>query len=247
MPLTENLKNRFVVLLADERINAALLESRLDQQHYSVVWARQPNEVLLLTQTRVFNLIALSFINDTLEIFKVIKRTDSINRGTPVIALMGSEDASRRKPLIDAGFEDCLAGNAPENLLIEVIQSWQAKYNNALNYIQLIQNKTKHNQSLTVTIFNKLFAELPLQIETIRGALDCQQYKLAEDTVHKLHGSASFCDLEDIRKPAHALESCLIDKNYQTINRCFRSLEESILKFTNQQQAILANLNQFCQ
>lgn len=247
MPLIDNLKNRFVVLLCDNRIDAALLESQLNQQHHSVVWARQTNEILTLTETQVFNLVLLAFNKNTLEIIKALKSRDSINRTTPVIALMASEDALQRKMLIDAGFDDCLMGNAPEQQVIGVIEYWQAKNNSALNYIRLIQNKTKHHQRLTVTIFNKLFEELPLQIKTIKDALDCKQYALAEETVHKLHGSALFCDLEDIRKPAHALENCLMNKNYQAANQYFRSLEESILKLTNQQQAILANLYHFRQ
>jgi CheY-like chemotaxis protein len=176
MPLTDNLKNRFVVLLGDNRIDAALLESQLDQQRYSVDWGKQRDEILMLIQTRVFNLILLAFNKNTLEIIKAIKNTGGINRTTPVIALMASEDVSQRKMLIDAGFDDCLAENNPEKQVIGVIEYWQAKNNSALNYIQLIQNKTKHNQRLTVTIFNKLFEELPLQIKTIKYALDCKQY-----------------------------------------------------------------------
>lgn len=246
MPLIDNLKNRFVVLLSDIRIDAALLESQLDQQRHSLVWAKQTNEILTHTKTQAFNLILLAFNKNTLELIKVMKSGESINRSTPVIALMASEDALQRQMLINAGFDDCLMGTAPEKQIARIIEYWQVKNNSALNYIQLIQNKTKHNQRLTVTIFNKLFAELPLQIKTIKDALDCKQYALAEETVHKLHGSALFCDLEDIREPACALENCLMNKSYKTVNRYFRLLEESTLKFTSQQQAILANLVNFC-
>lgn len=112
----------------------------------------------------------------------------------------------------------------------------------ALKYIQAIQNKTKNNQSLTLTIFKKLFTELPFQIEVIKDALDKQYYELAKETVHKLHGSVCFCDLEDLRKPAYTLENHLLNKNYIGIIKHCCELEKSILNFLRYQSAILSIL-----
>ena len=113
---------------------------------------------------------------------------------------------------------------------------------NALKYIDIIQNKTKNNHRLTITIFNKLFEELPLQLSTIKEALNTRDYKLAEDTVHHLRGSAAFCDLEEIKKPAFALEHCLMNKDYEAVFQHFQLLEDSTLHFTSYRKAILAML-----
>jgi CheY-like chemotaxis protein len=236
------LKSRFVVLLADNRVDAELLESQLNKQHHSVVLGRNTYEVLTLAKTVAFNLIILGFNKNILDIIEIIKRRDNINHKTPVIALLDKEEGGAQKTLIDAGFDNCLKGDALEKQIIEVIEYWRAKNISALNYIQLIQNKTKHNQKLTLTIFNKLFEELPLQVNAIKEALESQRYTFAEETVHKLHGSVSFCDLEDIRKPAYALENCLINKKYDAVNEHLRLLQECALNFTALQQAILANL-----
>jgi HPt (histidine-containing phosphotransfer) domain-containing protein len=242
MQIIDNLKTRFVVLLADDRVDAKLLESKLNKKYHSVILGRHTNEVFTLAQTVAFNLIILGFNKNILDIIEIIKSRNSINHKTPVIALLDREEVFDQKMLIDAGFDNCLKGEALEMQIIEVIEYWQAKNISVLNYIQLIQNKTKHNQKLTLTIFNKLFEELPLQVNAIKEALESQKYILAEETVHKLHGSVSFCDLEDIRKQAYALENCLINKKYDAVNEHLHLLQECVLNFTGLQQAILANL-----
>ncbi len=243
MPDINPLKNRFVVLLADNRLNAQLLESQLDQQQQLVYTGHQNNAFTLL-QTLTFHLILLAFDKNALELIHHIKNTDSLNRKAPVFALMNEDQAHQKKKLLDAGYEDCLIGPSLEKQVIEIIHYWRVKNSTAtaLNYIQLIQNKTKYNHRLTLTIFNKLFEELPLQIKIIEDALSRQHYKLAEETVHKLHGSASFCDLEELRELAHTLEICLINENYEAIDRHFLMLQVCTLDFISHQPSILANL-----
>ncbi len=123
------------------------------------------------------------------------------------------------------------------------LQSKQQPTMSALDYIQILQGKTKNNQGLTVTLFKKLFEELPLQIHNINEALENKQYVLAQDIVHKLNGSASFCGLLDIQQPANALESSLLTHNYADINQQFLMLQQCTLDFTRLQKAIMAHLN----
>jgi HPt (histidine-containing phosphotransfer) domain-containing protein len=113
-----------------------------------------------------------------------------------------------------------------------------ASHSSALRYIEIIQSKTKHNQQLTSTIFNKLFEELPEQISIIASALKLQRYRLAQDTAHKLHGSVSFCDLDELRQAAQLLENCLAKKNYSSANFAFADLQKKIGNFLDHQQII---------
>jgi CheY-like chemotaxis protein len=244
MPDINIQKYRFAVLLADKQLNAAFLESQLDPQQLHLVFTKDEVEVLALVQILSFNLILLAFNNSTLALIERIKSPDGLNRKTPVIALMNADEAQQKQALLDAGCEDCMMGTALEKPIIETIESWRDKQRtiSALNYIQIIQNKTKNNQRLTRTIFNKLFEELPCQIEMIHDALQKQHFKLAEETVHKLHGSASLCDLEELRAPAYALESCLIDKNFKAVNQHFQMLQACTINFINHKPLILDNL-----
>ncbi len=112
----------------------------------------------------------------------------------------------------------------------------------ATNYIEILLDKTRDNRPLTLTIFKKLFEELPEQIDTIKDALESRQYTLAQQITHKLHGSVSFCGLTDIQKPACALESSLLNHDYKAANQHFLILQQCILNFTRYQTAILADL-----
>jgi len=244
MPRLNNPNDRFTALLAANRLDATLLESQFDRRHHQLVWVNQQDQIFMLTRTRTFDLIILAFNEQALEIIRYVRNSDGPNRNTPLIALLDSEDIEQQKKLIDAGFNDCLIGEALEKQLCQKIEYWRDKNNSAvaLNYIQIIQSKTKHNHRLTLIIFNKLFEELPSQIEIIRDALNSRQYKLAEETVHKLHGSVSFCDLEDMRESAFAMEKSLINHNYEAVSHHFLMLQEYILNFTRYQQLILANI-----
>lgn len=113
----------------------------------------------------------------------------------------------------------------------------------ALNYVQIMLNKTKNNQHLALTVFEKLFNELPLQIIGINDALRNNQYDLAQEITHKLHGSASFCGLTDIQQSANAMENDLLNNNYIAINQRFLMLQQHISTFTHHQEFILTILN----
>ncbi|NOT10641.1 MAG: hypothetical protein HOP23_02215 [Methylococcaceae bacterium] len=244
IPTIKNPTDFFDVLFAGNRLKAALLESRLDQKTYRLVFARQEQDVLVQLQMRAFDLIVLAFNKNILEIIKLTKSANIPNNRTPVVALLNPQEINQKIHLLDAGIEDCLIGDTFENQIIDLINDWKSKKNNtmALNYIALISDRTKHNQRLTVTIFNKLFEELPWQIKIIKEALDRQDYKLAVETVHILHGSVSLCNLEEIRKIAFFLESCLRSKNYDAVYEYFLMLETYILNFTSYRNLILANL-----
>ncbi len=112
----------------------------------------------------------------------------------------------------------------------------------ALGYIQILMGKTKNNQRLTLTIFEKLFEELPLQLIDIKNALDNKQYDLAKETTHKLNGSAGFCGLMDIQQSANVLEACLLSNDYTKIHQHFLLLQQHSLNFTRHQKFILTSL-----
>ncbi|MEY3807096.1 MAG: hypothetical protein RI893_72 [Pseudomonadota bacterium] len=115
----------------------------------------------------------------------------------------------------------------------------------ALSYIQIILHKTKNNQRLALTIFEKLFEELPVQIIGINDALNNNQYDLAQEITHKLNGSASFCGLVDIQQSANTMEYDLINSNYLAINSQFLILQQQTSMFTRHQELIIKTLTQY--
>lgn len=228
--------------------------SSLQHRRQNIIEAHNYNDILKLIVTTQFDLILLDLDANRLdtsapersrhschprqsELVARIKDPVGINNKTPIIAI--------RHPTEDAQypmeFDDSLVSPITAEQLNEIIDLWQTKAS-ALNYIQIIQLKTKNNHRLTLTLFEKLFEELPRQIIDIEEALENKQYDLAQAITHKLNGSASFCGLTDIQQPANALEICLVKNDYAAIDRQFLMLQQHTLNFTNHQEFILANL-----
>jgi len=176
-----------------------------------------------------------------LEFIARIKDPLGINNKTPVIAVMNPAEMFQEESQYPIEFDDRLIKPITEDRLNEIIDLWQTKAL-ALDYIQIILSRTKNNRPLTLTIFEKLFEELPLQIVDIKKALENKHYALAQEITHKLNGSASFCGLSDIQRSASDLEKNLLNNNYADINQHFLTLEQYTLNLTCLQNAILANL-----
>lgn len=213
----------------------------MDPHCLSVTLAKDQNKTSTLLNTIAFDLILLDF-----RLISLVKAADCINNQTPVIAIIdsASNNQDQKQNLIAMGFDDYLIRPITSIKLKDIVDLWHIKNkpSPAFDYIQAVLNATQNNRHLTLTIFKKLFEEFPLQISIITNALAHQQYLLAEEITHKLHGSASFCGLIAIQKSANSLENCLINKDYPAINSHFLILRQCILSLINQQKAILAFL-----
>ena len=236
MSLITNQQEQFLVLIADNDIDCSSLEHQLNQHCLSVVLTKDQIETSMLLNTISFDLILLDFGFITL-----VKAADCINNQTPVIAIIDSASNNQNQKIIAKGFDDYLIRPVTIIKLKEIIDLWHIKNKTAstFDYIQAILNATQNNRHLTLTIFKKLFEEFPLQITAIKDTLAHQQYPLAEEITHKLHGSASFCGLKVIQKSASALENCLINKDYSAVKLNFLILQQCILMFISQQKTIL--------
>lgn len=110
------------------------------------------------------------------------------------------------------------------------------------DYIQIMLDKTYNNRPLALTLFKKLFEELPEQINAIKEALENRQYTSARQITHKLHGTVSFCGLADMQEPAQALESSLLNHDDKAADRHFLILQQRVLSFIRHQAVIIADL-----
>jgi CheY-like chemotaxis protein len=228
---------QFTILIASDIDNekSSLIQDQL------IITANNLDDILFHVTTTQFDVILLDVTVYDLSFITRIKDSNCINNKTPIIALINqTEDLFSTNPY-PIGFDDSLIKPITEDQLYKLIHSLQTK---SLAYIQLILNKTKNNQRLALTIFEKLFEELPLQVIGIKDALDNRQYNLAHEITHKLNGSVSFCGLMDIQQPANALESCLLNKNFADLNQHFLIIQQYTLNFTRHQKFITAQLNE---
>jgi HPt (histidine-containing phosphotransfer) domain-containing protein len=257
MSLKTKQDEQFMILMThDNDINY----SSLKQHCSNIIVAHKYDDILQLVETTQFSLILIDLTVDCSaasvpeylrdlnhpwqsELIACIKAPPCINNQTPIIAIINPTQSPQAKDQYLVDFDDCLTRPIMEEQLNRTIRSWKTK-TLSLAYIQTIRNRTHNNHSLTVTIFKKLFEELPKQIIDIKEALENKHYDLAQEVTHKLHGSVSFCGLIDIQQQANVLESCFLNHNYAVVDRHFLELQQRTLNFVCLQQPILANLDQ---
>lgn len=121
--------------------------------------------------------------------------------------------------------------------------SYQSDTLTASDYIGIVLEKTKNNRTLALTIFKKLFDELPKQLACIEDEMRVGHYENAKEITHKMHGSVSFCGLIGIQEMANKLEQCLTNQNYHSLSQDLWLLRERVFMFTRYQESILAELN----
>jgi HPt (histidine-containing phosphotransfer) domain-containing protein len=246
MPVKDEPHKQFIILLiGDININHLYLKSF----RYNITVVNKHDDILLHIETTQFDLILFDLAESSYgritwqsELITRIKDPLCINNKTPIIAVINPEEGSQIEKQCLIEFDEWLIKPITKELLNRTTERWQAK---ALGYTQIILSKTKNNQRLALTIFEKLFEELPLQITGIKDALGNNQFDLAKEITHKLNGSVSFCGLMDIQQSANYLESNLLNNNYANIHQQFMILQRSVLTFTRHQKAILANLDQY--
>lgn len=241
MPLKTKPNEQFIVLIAgDIDINY----SSLNHQRQDIIVTTQYDDILMSIETTQFNLILLDLSAKYSKLISRIKDPLGLNSKTPAIAIINPADDSQNNQQCPIAFDDCITGPITEQWLNETIDLWQSKAL-ALDYIHILQAKTKNNQRLTLTLFEKLFEELPIQIIDIKDALEKNQYELAQEVTHKLNGSVGFCGLTEIQQSANTLEQCLLNNNYASTHQHFLMLQQYILNFTRHQKSILANLSKY--
>jgi HPt (histidine-containing phosphotransfer) domain-containing protein len=253
MPLKTRPREQFTVLVIGD-INMSRRQNFVVAAHY--------DDIVLNIESAQFGLILLDFTADCWnapvpghlrhfrypwqsELVTRIKAPAGINNQTPLVAITHPENEFTSDPQYPMAFYDCLPAPLTEQRVNEIIDLWQAKAL-AFDYVQTILSKTKNNRQLTLTLFEKLFEELPAQIVVIENALKNRHYDLAKEITHKINGSASFCGLTAIQQSANALESCLLNSNFANAHQHFLMLHQCTLSFMRPQSFILATLSK-CQ
>lgn len=110
---------------------------------------------------------------------------------------------------------------------------------NALGFVRIMLDRAQNNKELAMTLFEKLFAELPQQVDAIGKGLESDELKLSMEITHKLHGSASFCGLDNISEPAEKLEACLRTFELEPIKHHYKELVKQVDLFIHLEDEIM--------
>ncbi len=246
--------NRFksVFIADDNEINRLLLHAQLEPFCHHIALAKDGKEALYKLMQNPYDLILLDIqmpYLSGLELIGKIKKAECINRNSPVIAITAHAQSHQRKRLINAGFDECLIKPISLEQLIELSNLWLTNtLPNIPNPIQIICNdyhttlliKASGNKKLATSLLKKLFKELTELPEQIEDFIINKQYRNAEKTTHKLHGSVSFCGFKNLQSVLQELETSLaenceplINENFQTFNiqrQTLLSQKDEILK-----------------
>lgn len=244
----------FSIFIADDNeINRLLLKAQLEPHCKNIAIANEGKTALNYLQNNKYDLILLDLqmpYFSGLDLIKIIKLESSINKDSPVIAITAHAQSHQRKTLIDSGFDECLIKPILLEHINELLNLWLPKTELNHNkksvdtdYIAIMLNKTSGNIELAKTLFNKLFIELQEQSLLLEKNISSSEFQLAEEIIHKLHGSVSFCGFTDIQTHARNLEISLIDNNLSLINSSFYALKDTIISFCHLQNEILKELN----
>lgn len=246
--------NPLSIFIADDNeINRLLLQSQLEDFCCDITLASDGKIALNYLQQYKYDLILLDIQMphfSGLELIKIIKQNNSINKNTPTIAITAQAQSQQRKALIDAKFDQCLIKPILVEQLEELVNLWSPtpppeKTSTEIDkndYVAMLLQKTSGNTTLAATILNKLLTELPSQIFLIEQALKTSNLTLAFEVTHKLHGSVSFCGFTDIQTLANNLEISLIEKDTSSLPTQFELLKKEVGNFIAKKDQLLSQL-----
>lgn len=257
-----NLRSRTFLVADDNEINRTLLKSQLLQTKAVVLEAKNGKESLELINSVAFDLIFLDLqmpVINGMEIMRYLNTNDNVNAETPVIAVTAHALPEQQHTVLEVGFSDCLIKPLLQGTLEDTlkrwipdptlneslsIENWNSKTNDV---IQRVLAKTSGDKSLAFDLMNKLFDEMPDQLESIEREINAEKAESAMQITHKLNGSASFCEVKSIQKFAAKLEYAL-SKNgddYSTgnVRKNYEYLKQAVEDLMQEKEIILDELN----
>jgi len=109
-------------------------------------------------------------------------------------------------------------------------------------YIKAMLIRTMGNKLLAITLFKKLFSELPQQMIEIEKAIDQKQLVIVQEKLHKLQGSLSFCGFSEFERFTKNLERVLSVDNLEKVGDELFLLAREIERFGGLRDIILKKL-----
>lgn len=234
----------FSILLADATGDANNPELLTNIQDCTILYANSKVHAAPVINQQKFDLIliAQNFADDLISLLK--NSQNNLNFGTPTLALITTRDLLQRKSLIMAGFDDCINLPLSAEKLKETISLWRDNddLSRILRAVETLLLKLNNNRKLVLTLWQKLFEELPLQLADLKNNLENQQFDKACFIVHKLNGSAKICGLSAIEGSGTDLENCLLTHNFQNASDYYQLLYKHVMDLLDWQPQILWQL-----
>ncbi len=109
-------------------------------------------------------------------------------------------------------------------------------------YIDAMLKRTMGNEKLAITLFEKLFTEIPVEIKLLQLAVNKNEIIIAQNILHKLQGSFSFCGFLTLSVLSKQLEEAFLTKDLEKNKLFFKRLKQEINNFNVLREDILKKL-----
>ncbi len=244
MPAPQRTLDGVRILIADDSaINRKLVSTLLKHHGAKVEEAEDGDMACNLNADRDYDLI---FMDINMPILSGVQATQHIRAGenglrhTPIIALTANALAKERDRLISAGLDDCLLKPVHERELLAMVTKWipgltgtalaatPADINPDMQYGAQGTGIIDRKRALTDELLGMLLAELPTQQQAMEEAFIDDNMAVLHSHVHRLHGSASYCDMPQLMASASALEKALLQKMRDAIPALYATLRAVI-------------------
>ena len=221
-----NLLGKRVLIADDNEINREVLFLLLKQQQATIDSAIDGKEALALSLQKKYELILLDinmpFKKGDQVLAEIRSNTNNLNNKTPIAAITAHITSDTESASHKVNFDGYLVKPISKETLFELInkllhldQFFESNKNIENNLAPKIFNKNKALDRMNsdplflISMLNKFFSELEVQLDDIKSALEQRLFNKALDIVHKIHGAASYCGMERLTSAAKALENSL--------------------------------------
>jgi two-component system, NarL family, sensor histidine kinase BarA len=228
------------ILIADDSaINRKLVSTLLRHHGADVDQAEDGGMASNLSAGRDYDLI---FMDINMPILSGVQATLQIRarengvRHTPIVALTANALSEERDRLLSTGLDDCLIKPVHERELLAVVCKWvpgladpamvSVPAGNAAEESVCAQgSKPSDNIGiLAEELLVMLLAELPAQRQAMERAYLANDMLGLHSQVHRLHGSASYCNVPQLKDSAAALETALLKQALELIPARYSTL-----------------------
>ncbi|BBL71033.1 response regulator [Methylogaea oryzae] len=240
-----------ILVVDDNPLNRDLVRLQLEEFGFAVETVCNGEEALLALTASPYKLVLMDLHMPVLggrETIRRLRATDGANRDVPVIALTAQTCGSDRETLKVEGFNGVLYKPLEMDELAQTLAVFYPEAMSAANQAAAAQpgtwpcllRRANGSVALAQLLLTRLMEELPRQMALIMQALDSGQREKALESAHKLHGSAAYFDLNDIKAAADTLERLLIAQVKIGEQAACNRLAAAIDAFLLQRDAIMA-------
>lgn len=237
------------LLVADDSaINRKLVGTLLTQHGATVAEAEDGSVAVQLCAEHDYDLIFMDIhmpVLSGLQATSEIHAREQDSQYTPIVALTANVLSAERDHLLNAGIVDCLIKPVHEKELLAMVRKWVPKLaaQIAVSGIDMgmsavdiaaaveppeIIGARPAPVDLADELYGMMLAELPMQRLAMETAYREQDWMDLHFHVHRLHGSASYCNAPRLRECAAALENALVQTQTDVVAERFAQLCQAI-------------------